>query len=55
MTTLNIDTRTLENLVLQAKVSPPRDLEARFAIQDSEQILRDHWMTPGAGQMKMAV
>ena len=50
MGTVQIETQTLQALIQQARVAPPRDYEARCAIDDAAAILDRIPVPPSPGQ-----
>ena len=48
MAQVTLDQQVLEDLLLQAKVAPPRDQQAAYAVADAEEALRRVTMAPQA-------
>lgn len=53
MDVISIDRRSLEALVAQAELHPPRDAEAQHAVADAKLLLHDLAMTPTEGQLSL--
>ena len=53
MADVTLDAHTLEMILTQARLHPPRDMETQYALDDADQALRSVVMVPGAGQQRL--